>query len=66
MTDLVQGGSIFTIALMVGAGYMGGNSLRIIRKDISRIEHVAIFSVVAFLALYFLYRHFKSGRKASQ
>ena len=35
MTDAIS--SSFTVAFMVGAGYMGGNSLQIIKKDISRI-----------------------------
>lgn len=52
-----------TIALMVWAGYMGGNSFEIIKKDISRIEHVAIFLAVTFLALYFLFRYIRSIRK---
>jgi membrane protein DedA with SNARE-associated domain len=52
-----------TIALMAGAGYMGGNSFEIIKKDISRIEHVAIFLAVTFLALYFLFRYIRSIRK---
>lgn len=55
-----------TIAFMVGAGYMGGNSLQIIKKDITRIEHVAIVLAVAFLALYFLFRYVRSGRRTSR
>ncbi|MBT9537288.1 MAG: DedA family protein [Nitrospirae bacterium] len=35
MADAVS--SILTIVLMVGAGYMGGNSLQIVRKDITKI-----------------------------
>ncbi len=62
-TDAVS--SSFTIAFMVGAGYLGGNSLLIIRKDISSIEHLAIFLVVAFLALFFIYRYFRTVRKNS-
>ncbi len=54
----------FTIALMVGAGYMGGNSLEIIKKDITRVGHVLIFLAVAFLALFFLARYIRSGRDA--
>jgi len=55
-----------TIAFMVGAGYMGGNSLQIIKKDITRIEHVVIFLAVAFLALFFLFRYIRSVRKTSR
>jgi hypothetical protein len=32
---------------MVGIGYAGGNSLGIIRKDITRIEHMAILTLLA-------------------
>jgi membrane protein DedA with SNARE-associated domain len=54
-----------TIAFMVGVGYMGGNSLEIIKKDVTRIEHVAIFLAVAFLAIYFFLRQLRFGRKKS-
>lgn len=62
ITDAVS--SCFTIAFMVGVGYLGGNSLQILRKDITRVEHVAIFLAVALLALFFVFRYFRSGRKA--
>lgn len=55
--------SLFTIALMVGAGYMGGNSLQIIKKDITRVEHIAIFLIVTFLALFFIFKYIKSKHK---
>jgi membrane protein DedA with SNARE-associated domain len=56
----------FTIAFMVGMGYMGGNSLQIIKKDVTRVEHAAIFLAVTFVALYLLYRHLRAGRQTSQ
>lgn len=56
----------FTIAFMAVAGYMGGNSLQIIKKDVTRVEHVAIFLAVSFLAVYLIFRHLRSGRRASQ
>jgi len=52
----------FTMLVMVGAGYIGGNSLKVIRKDITRIEHVAIVLVVVLLVIYSLYRHIRSRR----
>ena len=53
----------FTIAFMVGAGYLGGSSLQIIRKDITRVEHMTLFLAVILLTLYILSRHRRSGRK---
>lgn len=52
--------SLFTIALMVGIGYAGGNSLQIIKRDISRIEHMAIFLFLLSLAILLIYKYFKS------
>ncbi len=60
MADAVS--SIFTIALMVGAGYMGGNSLQVIKRDITRIEHIGILLIIILLTIYLLFRHFKSRR----
>ncbi len=62
ITDAVS--SSFTVAFMVGVGYLGGNSLQVLRKDITRVEHVAIFLGVALLALFFVFRYLRSRRKA--
>ncbi len=51
-----------TMLLMVGAGYIGGNSLQVIKKDITRIEHMVIFILIVLLAIYLLHRHIGSGR----
>jgi len=52
-----------TIAIMMGAGYVGGNSLQILSKDITRVEHILIFLAVIFLGIVLFLRYFKSGRK---
>ena len=52
--------SIFTIALMTGAGYLGGNSLGVLKRDLSRIEHIGILLLVTALIVYLLFRYFKS------
>ncbi len=54
--------SLFTIAIMVGVGYLGGNSLDIIRKDITRVEHVVILLIIILLTIYLLYRFFRIKR----
>jgi len=55
--------AILTIALMAGAGYMGGQSLEIIKNDVTRVKHVAIFSLVIALAIYLLFRYFKARKE---
>ena len=52
--------SLLTIALMVGIGYVGGNSLQVIRKDITRVEHIAILLIIIMIVTWLLFRHFKS------
>jgi len=54
--------SLFTIGLMGGLGYVGGNSLQVIRRDITRIEHIGILLAVIILAVYLLFRYVKSMR----
>jgi membrane protein DedA with SNARE-associated domain len=51
--------SLITMALMIGAGYIGGNSLKVLRKDLSRIEHWGIVLLIAALIVYLFYRHLK-------
>jgi len=60
MADAIS--STVTIAVMVGVGFVGGNSLQIIRKDIVRVEHIAILLIVALFTIYLLFRYFKSRR----
>ncbi|HUI67739.1 MAG TPA: DedA family protein [Nitrospirota bacterium] len=54
--------SLFTIAIMVGAGYAGGHSLQVIKRDMTRIEHIGIFLAVILLAGYLIFRYVRSRR----
>ena len=45
VTDAVS--SLFTMALMIGAGYWGGNSIKFIKQGIVKIEHIAILVVIS-------------------
>jgi membrane protein DedA with SNARE-associated domain len=60
MADAIS--AIFTIAIMLGAGYIGGNSLEIIKRDITRYEHIGILVLIISLTIYLLFRYFKSMR----
>jgi membrane protein DedA with SNARE-associated domain len=52
--------SILTIGLMVGAGYIGGHSLQVIRKDITRLEHVAIVFGILVFSAYAVFRYIRA------
>ena len=55
--------SVFSIALMVGAGYMGGYSLQIVKKDITQVGHIAIVLLIVAFVVYLFVRRMQSGRK---
>jgi membrane protein DedA with SNARE-associated domain len=48
-----------TMAFMVGLGYAGSNSLQIVRRDISRVEHLAVLLAIAVIVVYLFVRAFK-------
>ncbi len=54
--------AIFTIALMGGIGYVGGHSLYIIRRDITKIEHIAILVIVLLITIYLILKYFMYGK----
>jgi membrane protein DedA with SNARE-associated domain len=52
--------SLFAIAIWTGIGYIGGNSLEVIKEDISRVEHIGILFAIIVISIYLLFRYFKS------
>jgi membrane protein DedA with SNARE-associated domain len=57
VTDAVS--SLFTMALMIGVGFWGGNSLKFIKQGMVRIEHIAVLVVIFFILFYSVYRYLK-------
>jgi membrane protein DedA with SNARE-associated domain len=51
-----------TIGLWGVVGYLGGNSLQVLRKDITRVEHVVIVTLAVLLAGGSLFWYFKNKR----
>jgi len=52
---------------MVGIGFAEGNSVVAFRKDMKRIEHWAIVTVLTGVAIYLLYKYVKAaGKKPTQ
>ncbi len=57
--------SLFTVAIWTAIGYAGGHSLDVIKKDISKVEHIVIFLVVVLIAVFILLRSYKYRRGRS-
>ena len=55
--------ALLTIALMGGIGYVGGNSIQILKKDLTRIEHIAIVVLMILLAVWIVLKYFKGNKK---
>ena len=54
--------SLFTITIMVGAGYIGGHSLEALKRDITKIEHIGILLAIILLTTYLFLRYVKSRK----
>ena len=55
--------AILTITLMVGIGFLGGNSIQILQKDVKRVEHVGILILAILLTGWVLYKYFRNRNK---
>jgi membrane protein DedA with SNARE-associated domain len=42
--------ALFTIGIWGGVGYWGGNSVQVLKKDITRVEHITIVVFVILIA----------------
>jgi membrane protein DedA with SNARE-associated domain len=51
--------ALITMGIFMGIGYTAGNSFQIIKQDISRIEHIALFAAVVMLFLYIIARQIR-------
>jgi membrane protein DedA with SNARE-associated domain len=58
--------ALFSIALWGGIGYLGGNSLQVLKKDVTRIEHIAVVVLVILLACGIFFWYFKNKWKFRQ
>jgi membrane protein DedA with SNARE-associated domain len=58
--------AFFTIALWGGIGYLGGNSLQVLKKDVTRIEHIAVVVLVLLLACGIFFWYLKNKGKFRQ
>ncbi len=54
--------AVVTTMVMVGIGFLGGNSIEILKKDVKRIEHVGILIVAILFTGWLIYRYFKKRK----
>jgi len=54
--------AILTMTLMIGLGFLGGNSIQVLHKNLNRIEHVGILIVVILFTAWILYNYFKNRK----
>jgi membrane protein DedA with SNARE-associated domain len=54
--------AILTITLMVGIGFLGGNSIQILQKDVKRVEHVGILILAILLTGWVIYKYFTNRK----
>lgn len=58
--------AIITISITMGLGYLGGNSLLILKKDITRVDYILILALVILVAGWIVLRYFRDRRKTKE
>ena len=54
--------AILTITLMVGIGFLGGNSIEVLQKDVKRIEHIGILVLAILFTGWMIYKYFRNRK----
>jgi len=55
--------AIITISINLGIGYLGGNSIMILKRDITRIDYILILGLVILIAGWIILRYFRDRVK---
>ena len=54
--------AILTMTLMVGIGFVGGNSIEILQKDVKRIEYIGILILAILFTGWMIYKYFRNRK----
>jgi membrane protein DedA with SNARE-associated domain len=54
--------AILTMTLMVGIGFLGGNSIKVLQKDVKKIEHIGIFILAILFTGWMIYNYVKNKK----
>jgi len=55
--------ALITISITLGLGYLGGNSLMALKRDITRTDYILILALVILVAGWIIIRYFRDRRK---
>jgi membrane protein DedA with SNARE-associated domain len=54
--------AILTMTLMVGIGFLGGNSIKVLQKDVKKIEHIGILILAILFTGWMIYNYVKNKK----
>ena len=55
--------AMFTVGIMVGIGYFGGNSIQMLSKDVRRVEHIVVVVLLFLITGLVFLTYFKKRNK---
>ena len=58
--------AIITIFINLGLGYLGGNTLMLLRNDITRVDYILIFILILLVSGWIILRYFRDRRKTKK
>ena len=58
--------AIITIFINLGIGYLGGNSLMVLKSDITRTDYILILVIIMLVAGWIVLRYFRDRRKLKE
>lgn len=58
--------AIITISITLGLGYLGGNSLMILKRDITRVDYILILALVILVSGWIILRYFRDRKKSKE
>lgn len=58
--------AIITVSITLGLGFLGGNSLMILKRDITRRDDILILALVILVASWIILRYFRDRRKLKE
>jgi len=58
--------AIITISINLGLGYLGGNTLMLLRKDITRVDYILILALILLVSGWIILRYFRDRGKTKK